>query len=126
MGLSAATIRMMADMGLTLDQIIALAEQIDGDASPQRTSAAIRQARYRERLGVSSTEWETIRAQVIARDGNTCRWCKMVADPICIDHVMPLIMSGTNELSNLAVSCFSCNAAKSGQHPNEWIGGECL
>lgn len=49
MGVSAATIRMMADMGLSLDQIISLAEQIDEDAAPKRTAAAIRQARYRER-----------------------------------------------------------------------------
>lgn len=41
--------KMMAAMGLTLDQAITLAEQMERDHGPSQSTGAIRQRRYRER-----------------------------------------------------------------------------
>ena len=49
MTVSAATLRMMAGMGLTIEQAAALAEQIESDNGPSKSSGAERQRRYRER-----------------------------------------------------------------------------
>lgn len=58
---------------------------------------------------------------LIERDGMLCTWCgrlliKLPISPfidcsghITVEHLMPLILGGSNELSNLALACFACN-----------------
>lgn len=48
----------------------------------------------------------------------TCIYC---GDPAaCIDHVVPLVLGGTNYEGNLAPACQSCNARKSDQLISAW------
>ncbi len=50
------------------------------------------------------------RAQIYARDGYLCVWCqKRKAE--CLDHLIPRILGGSNDATNLVSSCMSCNSA---------------
>ncbi|WP_081161523.1 HNH endonuclease [Ensifer aridi] len=63
---------------------------------------------------------------VIDRDGCSCAYCGNIADPVHIDHIIPLSRGGTNHLSNLTVSCSSCNLEKAALTPDEWRAKACL
>lgn len=44
-----------------------------------------------------------------------CRHCQPVTDPALIatrEHMIPSVHGGSDELDNLAVSCFQCNMAR--------------
>jgi hypothetical protein len=49
--------------------------------------------------------------QVWDRDGWECVTCHRHAD-LTVDHILPLALGGTNDLSNLQTMCRSCNCAK--------------
>lgn len=70
----------------------------------------------------------SIRERVIARDGLTCAYCRSVLDPedVTIDHVVPVVRGGTDELTNLAISCRPCNSKKGTKDavPHETAKGE--
>lgn len=61
-----------------------------------------------------------LRAAVIARDGQACRYCGAMllpgpltaSRPITIDHVIPVSRGGTKDLVNLVVACYWCNHVK--------------
>lgn len=60
---------------------------------------------------------EEIRAQVKQRADRACEYCRAPND-ICgyrfhIEHIVPRHHGGTDDLSNLAFSCVTCNAHKS-------------
>lgn len=58
---------------------------------------------------------------LIERDGTDCTWCcrPMIDRPIdpsadcslhmTLEHLMPLVHGGTNEVWNLALACYQCN-----------------
>jgi len=68
-----------------------------------------------------------LRKAVWKRDGHRCVWCKRIGSkhklPLVLDHRIPLIKVGTNEVSNLVTSCFPCNGLKGGKMPTdpEWL-----
>lgn len=59
--------------------------------------------------------------RLIERDGTTCTWCcrPLVQEPIhpfkdcddhmTVEHIIPLVRGGTNDLCNLALACYFCN-----------------
>lgn len=59
--------------------------------------------------------------QLIERDGTTCTWCcrPLIREPIhpdrdcdahmTVEHIIPLVKGGTNDLCNLALACYGCN-----------------
>jgi len=59
---------------------------------------------------------EARRAEVVARAGHRCEYCHLPTRgqvaTFPIDHVLPRSVGGTNELSNLALTCPHCNAQK--------------
>lgn len=67
-------------------------------------------------LGVKLPPW--VRAQVFARDGESCAICRRGDDPT-VDHIVPLAAGGTDRFSNLRVLCRSCNGRK-GCRPAAW------
>lgn len=69
-----------------------------------------------------------LRGPVFDRDGGKCRYCGRAVsfaanywedEPIkaVLDHVIPLVAGGTDEIENLALACWACNASKGGCAP---------
>ena len=109
--------------GLAGEALIDVVASIDADnAAPVRSANAERQARYRQRLSLSAKDWSFLRDEVIARDGEMCAYCGSTSGPFHVDHIVPLILGGDNDLSNLCVACAPCNFGKSGRTPEqmEW------
>ncbi len=57
------------------------------------------------------------RQLVFERAGRCCEYCKSPADfatePFSVEHIIPLVKYGLNDLINLALSCLGCNYNKS-------------
>jgi hypothetical protein len=75
-----------------------------------------------KRKGIS----EKVRFEVFKRDNFTCKYCGKTSGVntiLQVDHIIPVFEGGTNEIINLATSCFECNIGKGkrkldvGQHP---------
>lgn len=65
------------------------------------------------------------RAQVLARDGNLCAYCKREFSeelPPTFDHVVSLKDGGTDRISNLVLACWPCNNARA--NDPKWTPGE--
>lgn len=53
----------------------------------------------------------------------TCEYClkEIIDESYHLEHLLPLCRNGTNELSNLGVSCRSCNSRKSKRTVEEFM-----
>ena len=58
----------------------------------------------------------TLRAFVRQRADDRCEYCRMAQEydvlPFQIDHIISLKHRGSSETTNLALSCYNCNAYK--------------
>lgn len=45
----------------------------------------------------------------------------MALEDVTIDHIKPLAMGGTNDVSNLACTCFGCNQLKGSAVPESFF-----
>lgn len=61
-----------------------------------------------------------LRYEVLRRDNYTCRYCGGKAPDVQlqVDHVVPDVLGGTDEPSNLATACKDCNSGKSATPPD--------
>jgi hypothetical protein len=59
-----------------------------------------------------------VRFEVLRRDNYTCRYCHATDAPLTIDHVLPAVLGGTDDPSNLVAACKDCNAGKSSSNPD--------
>lgn len=59
---------------------------------------------------------EAIRLRVMLRSGHCCEYCKSQDkfSPVffTIDHIIPIVENGTDDIENLAYSCPLCNRLK--------------
>jgi len=57
---------------------------------------------------------EAVRQYVYQRDRHQCQSCGKTTPEISlsIDHIVPLALGGTNDLSNLQTLCLPCNQRK--------------
>ncbi|EFH80541.1 RNA-guided endonuclease IscB [Ktedonobacter racemifer] len=55
--------------------------------------------------------WE-VRAYLLEKFGRRCVYCGRTDTPFELDHIQPRSRGGSNRVSNLALSCHTCNAAK--------------
>lgn len=89
-----------------------------------RERSAITKSHYKHRRrqiegeGVSHSEfmkWKSLQEK-------KCHWCDCdcSASPV-VDHYFPLSKGGKHELSNLVISCRSCNARKSNKLPDRFL-----
>lgn len=118
MTVSSKTLRLLHELGVTGDALVTLVESIEQDMQPITfdLTGAERQKRYRDRLGVSKTTWDILRNQVFERDNYRCKYCQeYVYDSPQCDHIVPLILGGTNDIENLTTSCKRCNSSKAGK-----------
>lgn len=111
-------VKVLLDAGVDDDVIVeavAAVEDVIGKpiAVPIKDEAAERRRAYdRERKRMLRPFWSEVRGQVIARDGYVCAYCGAETEDPHIDHIHPLSKGGTNDLSNLTVSCPACNIKK--------------
>ena len=52
------------------------------------------------------------RFEVLRRDNYTCRYCRSAESELTLDHVTPVALGGTDEITNLVAACKDCNAGK--------------
>jgi hypothetical protein len=66
---------------------------------------------------VPRTITPSIRFEVFRRDSFTCQYCGRRAPTVIlhVDHVIPVVAGGTNELANLRTACSLCNVGKGGR-----------
>jgi 5-methylcytosine-specific restriction endonuclease McrA len=80
-------------------------------ANRDRARAAFQRRRARKRsAGGSFTaqEWRNLCAQY----GNRCLCCGSADTELTIDHVIPLVMGGRNDIENIQPLCLTCNLRK--------------
>lgn len=93
------------------------------DAHPEqrRTEAHRRRALVREVSG-NHTAQDVI--DQYKRQRGKCYYCKKKVGKIYhIDHIIPLSRGGSNDPSNLVVTCQTCNSRKHNKLPHEWPAG---
>lgn len=77
-----------------------------------------RKARARNAEGHHSAE-DVI--DILMSQNEKCNSCGIdLADGYHVDHIMPLILGGSNWPSNLQMLCPTCNTSKGGLHPDDW------
>ena len=59
----------------------------------------------------NTSEFKKQRLKVLARDGRVCQYCG-AEDANQVDHVIPKVSGGGDELDNLLTSCRDCNLRK--------------
>lgn len=57
--------------------------------------------------------WEAAQPKV-------CHWCGVKCSPWQVDHRLPLARGGAHDLSNLVISCATCNQRKGSRDPIEF------
>lgn len=64
-----------------------------------------------------------VRFEVLRRDGYICRYCGAQAPDVklTVDHVIPTVLGGSDDPSNLVTACQPCNAGKASTSPDEHI-----
>ncbi|MFH1624555.1 MAG: HNH endonuclease [Pseudomonadota bacterium] len=70
---------------------------------------------------VPKTHVRFTRANIYARDKNTCQYCgnTFPKNELSLDHVIPRAYGGTSCWENIICCCFSCNKKKGGRIPQE-------
>lgn len=55
-----------------------------------------------------------LRFSVFERDGFTCRYCGRTPPDVLlvVDHILPVVGGGVNDVSNLVTACAECNSGK--------------
>jgi hypothetical protein len=91
-------------------------------ANPEKVNENLWKRRARKMNAEGSHTSEDIRRQY-QNQGGLCWWCgKDVGDTYHADHVVPLSRGGSDNASNIVISCPSCNQSKHSKLPNEWRG----
>lgn len=70
---------------------------------------------------------DTKRARIYERDGWACVWCKRpvaAKSTACLDHVLPRVLGGTNNASNLVTACLDCNQRRGDMPAISWAYAE--
>ena len=77
-----------------------------------------RRARLRE-IGGKHTAEDI--ARIVAAQKGKCANCRSrLSRGMQVDHIVPLVLGGSNDATNLQALCPTCNRRKSGKHPLEF------
>lgn len=78
--------------------------------------------KYRERRRASGlpayTDYSAFYGAIETRDGKKCVYC-LSTSKLVVDHMVPIVAGGTDDLDNLAFACKGCNSGKSGRTPEQ-------
>ena len=93
------------------------------EANVERVAASKRNRRARKRATLGTHTAADILTQYERQRGR-CYWCgvKVSWRKKHIDHVIPLILGGSNGPENLVISCPTCNLKKRAAHPMDFAG----
>lgn len=69
---------------------------------------------------LASSAWRKIRRVIFERDGYACVYCGAIGVALQCDHIHPVALGGSDDPSNLATACGSCNASKGARTLDEW------
>lgn len=127
MFLSDKTMRLLMELDAPTAQKVALLESMRADelaATAPRASrdpeskGAERMRRYRERRRQNGMDPNfdggLFMERLRTRDGPLCVYCRE-AEGTDVDHMLPVMQGGTDELDNLALACHPCNCGKRGK-----------
>lgn len=87
--------------------------------NPEKVQSNVRRRRARLRRSDGSHTADDV-AYILKRQQYKCAECGCSVkkrDSRQVDHIMPLILGGSNNPSNLQVLCSTCNKKKGGKHP---------
>lgn len=92
-------------------------------AHPGKRAACCRNYRARKRGAPGTHTAADTRAQYDRQKGR-CYWCgaKIAWRKKHVDHVIPLVLGGSNAPANLVISCPTCNQKKHAKHPMDFAG----
>lgn len=104
----------LAEVAAVIHRTVAAAQAPSrAPENPEKRRARLR--RYRERHGPRASIPASVRAAVLARDGDCCRQCGAEHD-LHLDHVIPWVRGGSDDPENLQVLCGRCNRQKGARH----------
>ena len=85
--------------------------------------AAYRANRRAHKLGNGGTHTAADILAQYERQRGKCFWCgEKAGDSYHVDHVVPLVLGGSNGPENLVIACPSCNVSKQARHPMDFAG----
>lgn len=86
------------------------------------TSSADRVAKYREKRRSAGlpvmADYSRYRAAIIERDGASCAYCESTSKSV-VDHMVPIVAGGCDDIDNLCLACKECNSGKAGRTPDQ-------
>src|SRR5688500_4088493 len=61
-----------------------------------------------------------LRFEILRRDAHTCRYCGARSPDVqlTVDHVIPRVLGGGDDPSNLVTACRDCNSGKASTAPD--------
>lgn len=89
---------------------VGLGGRLDGTNRQTWASILSRLFRIRRRRNMSAK----LRFHVLRRDGFRCVYCGLTASQseLHVDHVVPVVDGGSDDIENLVTSCIECNLGK--------------
>lgn len=89
-------------------------------ANPKQVALIKRRYRARKRNATGDHTLAQLEAMA-ERQGQKCANCrKSIQHSYHADHIVPLILGGSNDISNIQLLCKSCNCSKGGKDPVIW------
>lgn len=93
-----------------------------GQTNKEKVLAYSRNRRAREYRAAGSHGPEDV-AQQYGRQGGKCYYCgEGVGEQYHVDHIVPLLLGGSNGPENIVIACPWCNRSKGARHPMEFCG----
>jgi hypothetical protein len=91
------------------------------EANPAAVAENSRRRRARklgnpDSVGVSVRDWE----RLVARYRGCCAYCGETAEPLHMDHVVPLAKGGRHAIGNVLPACGRCNVRKHAMFLSVW------
>lgn len=90
------------------------------DKNPERVRINAHKRRDRKAMAVGSFTKDDIKS-LLKKQNNKCINCNvLLGKNYHVDHIVPLILGGTDWPSNLQILCKRCNLSKGGKDPIVW------